>query len=171
MRTRTTIAAGFLIATATVLHVAESWLPVPIPIPGVKLGLANIVTLVALLWLGSGVAVSIVIGRVLISSFLSGSIMGPSFIMSLTGAITSLLIMDFTYRYGNKYFSIVGISVIGAAIHGVSQLLAASLMVSSINVLWYIPWLMLFAVPTGIVTGLAAGFFLNHPITFPYLDK
>lgn len=171
MRTRITIKAGFLIAAAAVLHVIESWLPVPIPIPGVKLGLANIVTVVALLWLGRGMAMSIAIGRVLIASLIGGSLMGPSFVMSLAGAITSLFVMDYSFRYGSRYFSVVGVSVIGATFHALSQLFIAALLVSSLSVLWYIPWLMVFAVPTGIVTGVAASFFLHHTAKVTFFDK
>lgn len=171
MQTRITIRTGFLISAATVLHVIESWLPVPIPIPGVKLGLANIVTLVALLWFGRGMAMSIAIGRVLIASLVGGSLMGPSFVMSLAGAITSLFVMDYSFRYGSKYFSVVGVSVIGATFHAVSQLFIAALFVASLNVLWYMPWLMVFAVPTGIVTGVAASFFLHHTAKVTLFNK
>lgn len=171
MTIRTTVIMGFLIAIAAVLHVVESWLPVPVPIPGAKLGLANVVTLIALVWLGRRSALVIAAGRVMIASLLGGSLAGPAFVMSLSGAISSLVVMDAGWRYGSRYFSVVGISVLGAVTHSLVQLVVAAVLVASSSVLWYLPWLVLFSLPTGIVTGVAAGAFLRYTSQFSSMQK
>ena len=171
MTIRTTVTMGLLIAIAAVLHVVESWLPVPVPIPGAKLGLANVVTLIAIVWMGRKSALIIAAGRVFIAALLGGSLAGPAFVMSLSGAISSLVVMEAGWRYGTRYFSVVGISVLGAVTHSLVQLVVAAVLVASSSVLWYLPWLVLFSLPTGIVTGVAAGAFLRYTSQLSSMQK
>ena len=162
MATKTIIQLGLFIAIATVLHILETWLPPIAPLPGAKLGLANIVTLITLILWGWKNALLVTISRVLLSALLGGSLFGPAFVMSIAGALASLTIMNFSMRHFSQRFSLVGISVLGAFTHSVFQVLVASLLVSDIALFWYLPWLMVVSVPAGIGAGLCALFFLRH---------
>ncbi len=171
MSARSTILLGLLIGIAAVLHIIENWLPLPLPVPGAKLGLANVISLIALIYFGWRHALYVVIGRVLLGSVAGGVFLGPTFVMSLSGAVGSLLVMGLAWKHWRPSLSIVGISVLGAFVHNSLQLVIASKLVSNYGVLWYLPWLTLFALPTGIATGLCAAAFLNRSGAFFFSRK
>ena len=158
---RRLILLALFIAMASALHVVEGWLPLPLPIPGMKLGLANLISLAALVLLGWREAVYVVLGRVLIGSLFGGSFMGPAFAMSAGGGLFSALVMAAAYYRLGNVFSIVGVSLLGATAHNLAQLSVAALLIGSRTMLWYLPYLILFAVPTGIGTGYTAAYFLQ----------
>lgn len=159
-KTKRVVMLALLVAMAAVLHVLESQLPIPVPVPGVKLGLANIVSLLTILLLGWQAAAYIAVARVLLGSLFGGSFLGPAFVMSMGGALASLGMMAYVYNRYRRVFSLVGISVFGAAVHNTAQVVLAALLVQSSGLLWYLPYLLLFAVPTGFATGLAANYCL-----------
>jgi heptaprenyl diphosphate synthase len=142
-----------LVAQASVLHFLESLLPNPIPIPGVKLGLANIITLVALVIFDFRTALQITVLRTILGSLLSGTLFGVGFFLSFSGAVTAACIMAVVTRRC-RGFSIVGISVAGAAAHNLGQLAMASLILNFSGIFYYLPVMLLFSVPTGFFTGL-----------------
>jgi heptaprenyl diphosphate synthase len=154
--TRKLVFFSMLVAMATALHVAEMMLPNPFPLPGVKLGLANIVTLLTLYYFGfrDGLAVAIV--RVALGSLVSGTFLSPTFILGLTGAVTSTLAMAFLLEF-RKSFSVIGVSVAGAVSHNAGQIFAAFLLIRNKSLFFYFPILLL----TGIVTGLFTGYLLR----------
>lgn len=148
-----------LVACASVLQVAESLLPHPLP--GVRLGLANMITLIALVYMGPGSAVQLAVLRTVVSSMVMGTFLTPTFVLSFSGGVVSALVMILLYaisrRGGPFRFSLIGISVAGSASHiGTQVLLVYLLFVRSGGVLWLWPWLALGAVATGVVTGLIA---------------
>lgn len=157
--TRRIVLLALFVTIASVLHVVEGALPLPLPVPGVKLGLANIVSLIVIITYGWREALYIAVLRVMIGSLLGGAFLGFTFAMSLGGALTSTLIMLLGYRYGVPPFSLIGVSVLGAVAHNVTQLSIAAIAVNSVGLLWYLPYMLLFAVPTGIMTGLVAYYF------------
>ncbi len=159
-RTKRLVLLALLVAMASAVHVLESRFPLPVPVPGVKLGLANIVSLLAIVILGWQDAVYIAVTRVTIGSLFGGSLLGPAFVMSLGGALVSIFIMAYIRRSYQKVFSLVGVSLFGAAAHNLAQVVLAAALVNSSGLLWYLPYLLLFAVPTGLCTGLAANYFL-----------
>lgn len=151
---------ALLIALACVLQISESL--IPHPIPGLRLGLANILTLTALVDLGFGYALEVAILRTILSSFIMGTFMSPTFIMSLGGALISTLIMGFFYWLSGLSvycrLSIIGLSIIGAFVHNFVQLyLAYLLMVKHAGIFVFFPWLSLGAVATGWVVGVVTG--------------
>ena len=151
---------ALLIAIACVLQISESM--IPHPVPGLRLGLANMVTLVALVRLGFRSAMEISIFRTILSSLIIGTFMSPTFILSFSGAIISTISMGFLFWIVRvqKYFrpSIIGISIIGALIHNMVQLyLAYMLLVRHGGIFVFLPWLCLGAVAMGWVTGSVAG--------------
>ncbi|MDR3562853.1 MAG: Gx transporter family protein [Negativicutes bacterium] len=160
MNTRRVVMLGLLVAIAGVLHAVEGWLPLPLPIPGVKLGLANIISLLTISMFGWRDALCVAILRVLLGTLLGGAFLGPAFAMSMSGAVVSALAMAYAYYHWQPRFSLVGISVIGAVLHNLAQISVAALLVASPSLFWYFPYLLLFALPTGVGTGLTVVFFL-----------
>jgi heptaprenyl diphosphate synthase len=146
-----------LVACASVLQVAESLLPHPLP--GVRIGLANIITIVALAELGPSWALQLAFYRSLVSSLVLGTFLAPAFVLSLGGGLASALVMMLVYAAARRVpgLGLVGVSVAGAVSHIVAQLaLVYFVFVRSAGVLWLAPWLVLSAVATGLLTGLVA---------------
>lgn len=143
-----------MISLALALSYMERLIPLQlvIPLPGIKLGLANIVSLVALYLLGKQSAYYILIIRCLLSSIFGSGITGLLF--SLTGGLLSLTVMILSRKV--PFFSIYGVSILGAAAHNVGQILAAVILMNSIYIVGYLPYLLLVALVTGTATATAA---------------
>ena len=152
MTTRLPLCA-ILIALALALSYTERFIPLQmvIPLPGVKLGLANIVTLVALYLLGPRDAFAILIPRCVFGAVFGGGITGLLF--SLTGGILAMLTMILAQKI--PFFSIYGVSILGAAAHNVGQILAAMLLMNSHYIGAYLSYLLIVALFTGVATGAA----------------
>jgi heptaprenyl diphosphate synthase len=149
---------SILVACASVLQVAESLLPHPVP--GVRLGLANIITVVAMVYIGPGSAVELAVLRTLVSSMVLGTFLTPTFILSFSGGVVSALVMVLLYRLSGRgpfSFGLIGISVGGSVSHIATQVaLVYFLFIRTSGVLWLWPWLGLSAVVTGVLTGMIA---------------
>jgi heptaprenyl diphosphate synthase len=144
---------AMLVAQATILHYLEGLLPNPIPIPGVKLGLANIITLLALILYDFKTALNIVVLRTILGSLLNGSLFGVGFFLSFTGAMVATCMMVILLRVF-PVLSVIGVSVAGAIAHSVGQLLMAALIINQPGIFYYLPFMLLFSIPSGIITGL-----------------
>ena len=158
--TRQLVITAMLITMASILHVIEGALP-PIPVTGAKLGLANIITVVAMVMLGTRTAFVVAVGRTVLGSLFGTGIISVGFAMSFSGAISSWLIMAVLYYVAKNAFSLVGLSLAGAAAHNLAQLYIANIVLENIGVFGLLPLLMFFAVPTGIMVGTAAGFLIR----------
>src|SRR4030042_2865244 len=117
---------ALLSAYSLALHGFESLLPTPIP--WLRLGLANIITLTALVLYGIRVAITVTLIRVILSSLFTGTFLGPAFILSLGGGVTSTLAMGIVLSITPRLFSIIGLSLIGALFHNIAQLILAYLL-------------------------------------------
>mgnify|MGYP000923685869 CR=1 FL=1 len=157
--TRRVVYLGLATGLALGLHIFEAMIPMPtdVMIPGVKLGLANIVTLYVIMNFGTkdGVVVSIL--RTLLGSLMSGTFMTPTFYFSFSGGLISAVVMGLLYRYASKYFSMIGISLVGALTHNLAQLGVAALMIEQNLMLMYLPVMLFAALPTGAFVGLVTG--------------
>lgn len=142
-----------LIALAMALSYTERFIPLQmvIPLPGVRLGLANIVTLIALYLMGPKAAFVILIPRCIFGAVFGGGITGLAF--SLTGGILAMLTMTVTRKI--PIFSIYGVSIFGAAAHNIGQIMAAMVLMNSIYIGAYLPYLLGVALVTGFATGAA----------------
>lgn len=162
MRLKRLTLCGLLTALAIVLSLVERLFPLDaiVPVPGVKLGLANVVTLFALTRLGVRDALAILLCRVTVSSLLLGSMTG--FLFSLAGGLLSLSVMWALLRGEGRFCSLLGVSVAGAAAHNVGQILAAVFWMGTAAVVAYLPFLLVMAVPLGLVTGLTCVVALEH---------
>jgi len=157
---------SFLIALASVLQIVESLFPHPLP--WLRLGLANMITLTSLVIFGYAVAVQVAALRAILSSFLLGTFFAPSFFLSFSGALMSALVMGGVYSLGRmgkgnpspRYpfgFSIVGVSILGALTHNLTQLFVAYFFLVRHKGLFIIlPFLIVAAVVTGFITGYGA---------------
>ena len=152
-KTKRLTLCAILIALALALSYTERFIPLQmvIPLPGVKLGLANIVTLIALYLLGSRDAFAILIPRCIFGAVFGGGITGLLF--SLTGGILAMLTMILAKKI--PIFSIYGVSILGAAAHNVGQILAAMLLMNSHYIGAYLSYLLIVALFTGVATGAA----------------
>lgn len=151
--------AAALVAAACVLQVAESL--IPHPVPGVRLGLANIITLVTLAEGGLGAALEVALLRTVVASLALGSFLTPGFILSFCSAAASTLAMWLLWRFSSRFpaagFGLPGISVAGAAVHALVQLLLAYLLlVRHPGVFYFAPWLAVSAVVTGWLNAMVA---------------
>lgn len=143
---------ALLVALALALSYMERLIPLQllIPLPGVKLGLANIVTLIALYLLGTKYAFGILVPRCILGAVFGGL---SGLIFSLTGGLLALGVMALCKKL--PLFSVYGVSILGAAAHNAGQILAAMAVLRSVSVAAYLPYLLLIAVITGFATGTA----------------
>ena len=151
MNTHKITLMGILTAGAIIIAILESFIP-SVGIPGVKLGLANIVILIILYEIGIREAIIVDLCRVFLVGLLRGSLLSMGFLMSLTGAVLSLGIMILLYLVVRK-FSIIGVSVVGSVFHVVGQILIAMAFLGSIYVVYYLPFIALSAIITGVFVG------------------
>ena len=143
---------GVLTAAAIVIAILESFIP-NVGIPGVKLGLANIVILVILYELGIVEAIIVNLLRVLVVGLVRGTFLSMGFLMSLSGAVLSLTIMIIFYLL-IKRFSIIGVSVIGSIFHVSGQILIAMLYLGTAYIVLYLPIIAISAIITGVFVGI-----------------
>ena len=143
-----------LTALALAFSYLENFFPLSlaIPIPGIKLGLANIVTVFALYALGPAQALLILTGRCLLGAVFAGNM--NALIFSLLGGFSAMLVMILLSR--SRHLSIYGVSIGGAAAHNCGQIAAACLTLGSMAPLYYLPILLGASLITGAVTGVAA---------------
>lgn len=154
IKTKDIALCAVLTALALGLSVMENLIPVTaaIPIPGVKLGLANIVTVFALYELGAAPAVCILIARCLLGSLFAGNF--SALLYSLLGGVTAMLVM-IALKHCRR-LSIYGVSIGGAAGHNVGQIAAAIIALGDTAVIGYLPVLLGVALITGTLTGFIA---------------
>lgn len=147
---------ALLSAYALALHGFESL--IPMPIPWLKAGLANIITITTFILFGFRAAMMVTLIRVTIASLFSGSFLGPGFILGMGGGISSIIGMGSVFYVMPGLFGPVGLSLIGALFHNISQLfIAYILFIQKIEpVLLITPILILIGTITGSVNGLVA---------------
>ncbi|MBP3652898.1 MAG: Gx transporter family protein [Clostridia bacterium] len=152
-RTRKLTLCAVLISLALVLSYMERFFPLQmlVPMPGVKLGLANIVSLAALYLLGGRSAYIILAIRCILGSAFGGGF--TSLMFSLTGGTLAMLVMALSRRL--PFLSIYGVSILGAAAHNIGQILSAMVLMHSVYIGAYLPYLLAVGLFTGFATGAA----------------
>ena len=144
---------GMFLALALVAGYVERLIPINLGVPGVKLGLANIVTMVLLYTVGAKPAVCITAARIILSGILFGS--GFAMVYSAAGAAFSILVMILLKK--TKRFSSVGVSVAGGVFHNVGQILVAIGVLETGSLVYYLPILVLSGLAAGVVIGMISG--------------
>lgn len=157
---RQTLLALFT-AMAIVVHTFEILLPAPVP--WMRLGLANILTVVVLVRYGGRAAWSLTLTRIVVGSLLLGRLFGPGFWLALAGGCVATLVMVQARRLARERLSPVGLSVLGAAGHATGQLLIAWLLLIRNPAIWQIfPFFLLSALAAGVLTGWIAAILLDR---------
>lgn len=153
---------AILAAYALAVHGFESLLPTPIP--WLKLGLANIITIVALVLYGFRVAFTVTLIRIVLASIFIGTFLGPAFILSAGGGIASVLAMGLAMKLFRNLFGAVGISLIGALFHNTAQLfLAYYLFIQRLEAVLIIsPVIVLIGSLTGITNGVISDILIKN---------
>lgn len=150
MRIKKLTQLSMFLSLAIVLSILESFIPIS-NIPGIKIGLVNISILIVLYLYSFKDALYLSILRVLLIGILRTGLFSITFFFSLTGAVISIIMM-YIFKRTTK-LSIIGVSIIGSLAHIIGQLLIATIFIN-FNVLYYISFIILTAIPTGIIIGL-----------------
>lgn len=144
---------GLLIALSMVFSFVESLIPVPIPVPGVKLGLANLVTVAGLYLIGIPGTVCVTILRIILIGFSFGN--PYSMLYGLSGSMVSLFVMSVVKKY--RWFSIIGVSILGGVFHNIGQITFAAWIVKTPGLYYYLPALLAAGCIAGIIIGILGG--------------
>ena len=152
MRNKKIATSALMIALAMILSFVESQIPSFFPIPGIKLGLANIAVIFALYRLSIKDAIVVSLIRVVVVSTLFGTSLTLAY--SLSGAVLSLLIMVLLKK--SDRFSIVGVSVAGGISHNIGQIIMAIILMHNRVISYYLPFLIISGIVTGVVIGLVS---------------
>jgi len=158
-KTKKLVLLSLFVAGAIVLSIIESMFPVPVAVYGVKLGLANIITIVLLYFFGVKEAVIVVFVRVLLSSMYGGGFV--VFLFSVTGGILSAVVMWILMKVLADRVSLVSISIVGSIVHNAGQLIVAGFVLNDFAVMAYLPVLMVSGVIMGVFTGFIGSFLIG----------
>lgn len=146
---------GLLVAMAAILSALET--AIPNPMPWIRLGLANLATILALKWWGIREAFLIVVLRVFLSSLILGRLFQITFWLSFSGSIAACLGMWLIFRCFEKYFSLIGVSIFGALCHNITQIAVAYfLFIRQPALFSLIPLLLVSSLLSGLVIGIVA---------------
>lgn len=149
---------GMMVALAFVFSYIESLIPINIRIPGIKLGLANLVIIVALYTIGTKEAFVLSFVRILLNGLTFGNM--ASMIYSLGGGMLSLAAMLIAKK--TKLFSVTGVSVIGGVFHNIGQILVAILVLETKSLVYYLPVLILSGLAAGVLIGILGGILIKR---------
>ncbi len=150
-----TAGLALLLALAVIVHTVEAL--TPFTAAWFRFGFANIITVATLYLYGFKDAFFVTIGRILLGALALGALGSPGFVLSLSGGILSVLVMRVAMAPGPRVFSEIGVSIAGAAAHNMGQLMAAYfVLIKSDAVFLLVPWMLLGAVVTGMLNGVAA---------------
>lgn len=155
--TRKLAQIGLFTSVALIFSYIEKLISFDFVAPGVKIGLANIVIIIALYYFSNKFAFCVNIIRIIIVGLLFGNIF--SFIISILGAIFSFIFM--VYSKKSKLFSIIGVSIIGGVTHNLGQITGATIVLNSFAVISYLPFLILMGIIMGAINGIISNLILK----------
>lgn len=161
---------SLLAAQGVVITLLERSIPFPFAFaPGAKLGLANIITILAIFTLPAKDSLKVVWMRLLVSTLLGGTL--STFLYSCAGAFLSYFGMLSVRRLGPKRVSLIGVSATGGILHNVGQLVVASTIAQSFSVMLYLPVLAITGIFSGIAVGIAANYLMEHVVTIKNFQR
>ncbi|MGB9866632.1 MAG: Gx transporter family protein [Bacillota bacterium] len=153
--TKRMVELALLAGMAIAVHAVEDRIPVPLSLPGAKLGLANAMALAALSCFSFRDALIVNLVRTFLGSLIAGTFLTFAFFLSFSGAVASTVVMWTVMRL-QLGLGMAGVSVCGAVTHNLTQLAAAIAITQEPHLLAYLPYLLLYAVPAGVFNGLVA---------------
>lgn len=144
---------SMLISLSVVISIIESYIPIfNNIIPGLRLGLSNVIILYVLYNYSFKESIYVSLIRVLLVGLLRTGLFSITFFFSLSGAILSIISMYIVKKI--KLLSIIGVSIVGSITHSIGQILIAILLLKNNTIIYYLPYLLIFSIPTGILTGI-----------------
>ncbi len=145
---------GVFTALALIFSYVETLIPIHLGIPGVKLGLANLIIVITLYKMGVKEAYILSVVRVVLAGFIFGNMF--SILYSMAGGLLSLTVMIFLKK--TDKFSVMGVSMAGGVFHNIGQLIMAAIVLESLSITYYLPVLLI----SGVLTGFLIGFIVNE---------
>lgn len=152
MKVKNVAVLGLCVALAMIMSYIESLFPLNFAVPGIKMGLANIVIIFLLYRVGFGAACVVSLIRVFLVSLLFGNVMMMAY--SLAGAALSLVLMLMLKKSGK--FSVIGVSIAGGVAHNAGQIIMAIILLGAKQIAYYLPVLVITGTATGVLIGIAA---------------
>ena len=149
---------GLTIALAMIMSYIEALVPLSFAVPGIKMGLANIVIIFVLYKIGTKEAILVSLIRVILVSLLFSNVMAMAY--SIAGAVLSLAIMWFLKK--TDKFSVIGVSIAGGIMHNVGQIIMAVILLGTEQIALYLPVLIITGTATGVVIGIVSGLVINR---------
>ena len=158
MKTKKVAMLGLTIALAMIMSYIEALVPLSFAVPGIKMGLANIVIIFVLYKIGTKEAILVSIIRVILVSLLFSNVMAMAY--SIAGAVLSLSVMWLLKK--TDKFSFVGVSIAGGIMHNVGQIIMAVILLGTEQIALYLPVLIITGTATGVVIGIVSGLVINR---------
>ena len=158
MKTKKVAMLGLSIALAMIMSYIEVLVPLSFAVPGIKMGLANIVIIFVLYKIGTKEAILVSIIRVILVSLLFSNVMAMAY--SIAGAVLSLSVMWLLKK--TDKFSFVGVSIAGGIMHNVGQIIMAVILLGTEQIALYLPVLIITGTATGVVIGIVSGLVINR---------
>jgi heptaprenyl diphosphate synthase len=158
MKTKKVAMLGLTIALAMIMSYIEALVPLSFAVPGIKMGLANIVIIFVLYKIGTKEAILVSLIRVILVSLLFSNVMAMAY--SISGAVLSLSIMWLLKK--TDKFSFVGVSIAGGIMHNVGQIIMAVILLGTEQIALYLPVLIITGTVTGVVIGIVSGLVINR---------
>ncbi len=155
---------GVFSALALIFSYVESLIPISLGIPGVKLGLANLIIVIGLYKMSLKEVYLLSLVRVLLSGFIFGNYF--SILYSLAGAFLSVTVMALLKKNGG--FSVMGVSIAGGVFHNIGQLFVAMIVVETFGVVYYVPVLLIAGLITGMLIGITANEMLKRLVNLRF---
>jgi len=160
-KTKRIVYISLLVAQALIISIIEGMLPAPFGFaPGAKLGLANLISVIAIFTMKKREVVFFISVRLLLQMLLGGN--ASTFLYSLAGSILSLFFMYLVKNLGPKRVSIIGVSAVGGFFHNVGQLLVAATIAQTWVILNYLPVLSIIGILAGLFVGVGGNYLLTH---------
>ena len=158
MKTKKVAMLGLTIALAMIMSYIEALVPLSFAVPGIKMGLANIVIIFVLYKIGTKEAILVSLIRVILVSLLFSNVMAMAY--SIAGAVLSLSVMWLLKK--TDKFSFIGVSIAGGIMHNVGQIIMAVILLGTEQIALYLPVLMITGTATGVVIGIISGLVINR---------
>lgn len=164
MRTQHLTRLAIYTAMALALNIFERMIPLPIPFPGVKLGLANFIIVIVLYKHTFKDALIVNVARVLLAAIFGGGL--SALLYSFSGAILSMIAMTLVMKTMKNSVSTLGVSLTGAYFHSFAQIGVAGLIIQNAGIITYLPVIMWASLATGGLIGVLSGEFVKRNLAF-----
>ncbi|MDO4593838.1 MAG: Gx transporter family protein [Tissierellia bacterium] len=151
---------ALLVSLSLAISILELMIPLPVAIPGAKLGLSNIIILVTIYFYDFKSSITVSILKSILLMLVTGSV--TSFFYSLSGAILSTIGMYLSLKFKGEFFSLIGVSEIGSFLHNLGQIMVACFVMNNLKIFYYLPILVIIGIFTGFFVGISSNMLIAH---------